>query len=284
MYDTFTDIEGANKQSMIFQQDKKNKWIYRRHVSLENTVDGKLTYAEFQADLQKKLTPIDVDKSLKLVTVPEAVDALKSKGWAMTMDVSQITSGKSRDYDDLITRVNKKFQAYYDTLGDDPKWQGKLMETNKRTHALSEEIMALRRQEADEWLLKQLTRDADPDGTPENKRSYGLGLDRQDLVIEKHKSSVPGASTWEKVNLVRTFLEHPDPAALREKLRSAGIKNGHSTNLVKWSKNLGNPAFAKYGPGYSEQNKTHAQALSVWHTVHSSAKKRVNKEPASCER
>jgi hypothetical protein len=50
---------------MIFKQDKTNNWASKRHFSLENTVDGKLTYAEFQADLQKKLTPAGVDKSLK---------------------------------------------------------------------------------------------------------------------------------------------------------------------------------------------------------------------------
>ncbi|KAM5353885.1 hypothetical protein ACJ41O_000535 [Fusarium nematophilum] len=276
---------------MIFKQDKTNNWASKRLFSLENTVDGKLTYAEFQADLQKKLTPAGVDKSLKapnaegvgMPTVPEAVNALKSKGWAMPMDISQITNGKSNDYNQLIGRVNKKFQDYYDTLGNDSKRKRKLIETNMRTHKLSSEIMALRRQEADEWLLTQLTREVDPAGTPDDKKAYGLGLDREELVIEKVKSSVPGASTWERVDLVQTLLDHPDPAAFEKKLSNAGIEDGIQ-GLVKWADNLGNEKFAKYGPGYTKQNKTHAQALSVWGDAHSSAEKRLGGLSASCSR
>jgi hypothetical protein len=95
-----------------------------------------------------------------------------------------------------------------------------------RTHKLSSEIMALRRQEADEWLLTQLTREVDPAGTPDYKKPYGLDLDRKELVIKKVKPSVPGASTWDRVDLVQTLLDHPDPAAFEKKLSNSGIKDG----------------------------------------------------------
>jgi hypothetical protein len=50
---------------MILAQNKKAKWDAKKHLSFENTVDGRLTYAEFQADLEKKLTPIGLDKTLR---------------------------------------------------------------------------------------------------------------------------------------------------------------------------------------------------------------------------
>ncbi|KAF5664956.1 hypothetical protein FHETE_6816 [Fusarium heterosporum] len=291
MYDIFCEIEGADKQSMILGQNKKAQWYNKRHFSLENTVDGKLTYAEFQADMEKKLKPMYVDKSLKAPradgfgnpTVAEAADALKKKGWAMKMDVSQITSGVSNDYVQLIGRVNKKFQDYYDTLGSDPKWKRKLIEANMRTHTLSKEIVALRRQEADEWLLKQMTRSVDPPGTPDADKAYGLGLDRKDLVIETLESPVPGAGKWERVDFGQTIMNHPDLEAFKKKLADAGIKGGVQ-GLINWADNLGNEMFASHGPGYTNQNKSHAQAQVAWDDAHSSAERRLGGLSESCSR
>lgn len=286
-----SDIEGADKQDLIFPQNKNAQWIDRRHISLENTVDGKLTYPEFMADMEKQLTHVGVDRSLKapngegfgIPTVAEAVDALKAKGWAMPMDVSQVTSGRSGDYSELMGRVSIKFQDYFDKLGDDPKWKRKLIETNMRTHKLSGEIVSLRQQEADEWLMKQITRPVDPPGIPEEERRYGLGLDRNELVVERVPSSVPGATTYERVDLVRTFLEHPNRNRLLTQLGNAGIRGGIK-GLVNWGDNLGNDQFAHWGPGYSDMNRSHAMAQMVWTNVHSDARKRLNGLSASCSR
>jgi hypothetical protein len=84
-------------------------------------VDGRLKYHEFMADLEVKLDQGphgDIDKSLVAPkaegdgkpTVAEAVDALMKKGWAGNMPVSQVTSGRSNDYPELLGRVDKKFQ------------------------------------------------------------------------------------------------------------------------------------------------------------------------------
>ncbi|GKU06117.1 hypothetical protein FLAG1_09323 [Fusarium langsethiae] len=292
MYDLFTDIEGADKQDVILPQNQKAKWAHRKHFSLVNTVDGKLTYAEFMADLEKKLTPDGVDKSLVAPngeglgnpTTEKAVDALKSKGWAMPMAVDQVTSGRSNDYAELMGRVDKKFQAYYTDLGNDNTWKRRLVETNMRTEKLSKEIVSLRKQEADEWLLKQMTREVDPAGTPNDKKRYGLGLNRNELVVEKVTSTVPGATTYERVDLVQTFLDHPDRAAFERKLKAAGINNGIQ-GLVNWADNLGNQKFASWGPGYSQMNESHDMAKTVWTTVHKNASDRLGGiKPPSCSR
>jgi hypothetical protein len=278
---------------MILVQNKKAKWDSKKHFSFENTADGRLTYAEFQADLEKKLTPNGVDKTLvapggdgfKQPTVAEAVDKLKNKGWAMPMDVSQVTSGASNDYNELIGRINKKFQAYYNTLGNDEKWNRKLIETNQRTAKLSEEISALRQQEADEWVLKQMTRDVDPDNTPDNKKAYGLGLSRSDLVIDNPKSPVDGATSWERVNFGESFMgmTEAQSKAFEEKLAKAGIKDG-VIGLVKWADNLGNQNFANFGPGFSDQNESHFRVNEIWKNTYNSAVKRMGGLSASCSR
>jgi hypothetical protein len=278
---------------MILAQNKKAKWDSKKHLSLENKADGRLTYAEFQADLEKKLTPSGVDKTLvapggdgfKQPTVAEAVDKLKMKGWAMPMDVAQVTSGASNDYNELMGRVNKKFQAYYNTLGNDEKWNRKLIETNQRTSQLSKEIVSLRQQEVDEWVLKQMTREVDPPNTPENKKGYGLGLSRDDLVITNVQSSVDGATTWERVDFGESFMgmNEAQSEAFEKKLAAAGIKGG-VIGLVNWADNLGNPNFANFGPGYTEQNGSHFRVHEVWKSLYNSAVKRMGGLSGSCSR
>ncbi|KAF4990495.1 hypothetical protein FGRMN_8426 [Fusarium graminum] len=275
MYSLFCDIEGASKQTMILGQNKEAKWASQKHVSLENPRGDKLTYAEFQADLMKKLTPIWVDKTLiapgdqgiDKPTVAEAVDKLKSKGWAMPLDVSQVAGpGEDKnDYNGLISRVNSKFQAYYDSTDDNDKWRSRLVRTNQRTAKLSEDIVALRQQEADEWLLKQMTRDVDTATTPEKKKAYGLGLSRDDLVIVEETSTVDGATKWERVDIPETFLNLSGDRlkAFETKLTNAGIKDGIA-GLIKWADNLGNQNFAGFGPGYSDQNESHFKVHATW--------------------
>ncbi|KAM0491820.1 hypothetical protein ACHAP8_010324 [Fusarium lateritium] len=278
MYDVFCDIEGPDKQDIIFKQNKETKWITRKHFSLTNLADGKLTYAEFMADLEKKLNPLGVDNSLTAPnsdsTTEKAVDALKTKGWAQPMDVDQVTSGRSKDYMELVGRVDKKFQDYYTKLGGKDEWKRKLVETNLRTEKLSKDIVQLRKQEADEWLLKQMTREVDPPGTPDDKKKYGLGLNRNDLVVEKVTSPVAGATTYERVDLIESFLKHPNPNAFTAQLRAAGV-NGGIQGLVKWADNLGNQNFAQFGPGYSDQNESHHMAKTVWTDAHKNAVNRV---------
>ncbi|KAG8673807.1 hypothetical protein FPOAC2_07278 [Fusarium poae] len=293
MYDLFCDIEGPDKQDVIFKQNKNHKWANQRHYSLVNTADGKLTYAEFMADLEKKLSPIDVDKSLVAPngegvgkpTTAQAVDALKTKGWAQPMDVDQVTSGRSKNYMELVGRVDKKFQDYFTNLGNDDKWKRRLIETNMRTEKLSNDIVQLRKQEADEWLIKQITRQVDPPNTPNDKKAYGLGINRNDLVINKLTSPVDGATTYERVDLIESYLNKPD--ALNKQLKAAGVSNGIE-GLVKWADNLGNvanKAFANAGPGYSDQNVSHHAAKVVWTDAHKNASNRLgNIKPPSCSR
>ncbi|KAF4964636.1 hypothetical protein FSARC_7462 [Fusarium sarcochroum] len=230
MHEIFVDIEGVDKQDIIFPQNKKSKWTQYKHYSLINTIDGRLTYSEFMSDFEMKLKPGLVDNSLVapngegkgVPTVAEAVDDLKTRGWAMTMDVNQVTSGRTKDYAELLGRVDKKVDDYFEKLKDDPKWNRKLIEVNMRTHKLAGEIAAVRRQEAEEWLIRQLTRDVDA----KEDRKYGLGLSRDDLVITTERSTVPGATTYDKVHLPESFMEHPDQADFLRKLNAAGIKDG----------------------------------------------------------
>ncbi|CAG1996160.1 unnamed protein product [Fusarium graminearum] len=298
-----SDIEGADKQDLILPQDKNAKFVYRRHYSLDkNTVDGRLSYAEFMADLEAKLTPLDMDYSLQAPnsegivpgkdgqasgkpSVAEAVETLKLKGWAQTMKVDQVTSGKTKDYGELVGRVDKKFQDYYDKLGSDPKWKRKLIETNQRTNKLTGEIVALRQQEADDWVIKQLTQDADHNNpkVPDEDKKLGIGLSRDDLVIERVRSSIPGATTYERVDLVRTFLEHPNQAEFLEKLSTAGIKGGIQ-GLINWADMLGNERYANWGAGFTDANKSHHQAKSLWLAMHDSSTKRLGGLSPSCSR
>ncbi|RGP63234.1 hypothetical protein FLONG3_9990 [Fusarium longipes] len=291
MYSFFCDIEGAENQKMFMVQNKDNKWDTRKHFSLSNTKDGKLTYAEFQADLMKKLNTFDVDKTVvapgaegnNKPTVAEAVDKLKSKGWAMPLDVEQATSGKSKDYNDLIGRVNAKFQEYYNTPTDDDTLKRKLIETNMRTESLSKDIVALRQQEADEWVLRQMTRDVDSPNA--SRKAYGLGLSRDDLVITTVTSEVDGATKWEKVDFAATFRDMSDEEseAFNRKLVAAGITDG-KFGLVSWADNLGNQVFAGFGPGYSDQNESHFQVSQTWKNTHTSAVRRLGGLSASCSR
>ncbi|VTO88651.1 unnamed protein product [Fusarium graminearum] len=159
---------------------------------------------------------------------------------------------KLKDYGELVGRVDKKFQDYYDKLGSDPKWKRKLIETNQRTNKLTGEIVALRQQEADDWVIKQLTQDADHNNpkVPDEDKKLGIGLSRDDLVIERVRSSIPGATTYERVDLLRTFLEHPNQAEFLEKLSTAGIKGGIQ-GLINWADMLGNESSTKRLGGLS---------------------------------
>ncbi|KIL86411.1 hypothetical protein FAVG1_10240 [Fusarium avenaceum] len=285
MYNIFCDIEGADKQDVIMPQTK-HPFHYYHHISLENKVDGRLTYAEFMSDLQMKLLPGKVDNSLvapggdgfKGPTVAEAVDALKKNGWAMGMNVLLVTSGRSNDYTELIGRVNKKFQDYFDKLGDDPKWKRKLIEANSRTHQLSRDIVALRQQEHDRFVLTLLTREKDKEGA--KKKGHGLGLTRDELVIEKVPSSVDGGPTHERVDFGQTMMNHPDPDGFLRKLPD-GYTLGWQ-GVATWADELGNALYQEGVPEFTDANKSHHVVKMLWIDMYDKAGKRLGGISPSC--
>jgi len=268
-------------------QNPKDKFHYYRHVSLTNKVDGKLTYREFMSDLEGKLTEIDVDRTLVAPggegpgkpTVAEAVNALKKKGWATTMPVDQITSGRTSDYNDLMGRADAKLQSYFDDPLLDPKWKRRLIEVNLRTHELSREIVALRQQEFDGYVLKLLTKGRD---TEDATKIGGLGMRRDELVMEE-VTSFDGKTRYERVDLGQTFMNHPDPDGLLARLPKAYKKDWQG--VVNWLEDLGNDlANPKntLGPEFTAPQKTHYVVKTTWSSIYRNARMRLGILSPSC--
>lgn len=247
-----------------------------------------MTYPEFMADLEKKLRPDQVDKSLVAPggdglgkpTVAEAVKALLRKGWAKTMPVPQISSGAISEYPELIGRIENKFHDYFEKLGDDPKWKRRLIEANIRTYELSRDISILRQQEHDQHVLDLMTREKDPTDTKEKDKKYGLGLNRDDLVVDTEASSVDGATTHSKVNFRDTFRMHPDTEDLISRL-PAGYDSGW-LGVTLWADQLGNKDYESAGPGFADTQVTHYRSKAVWSNVYYKAGLRLGSLSLSC--
>ncbi|KAI1368184.1 hypothetical protein F5Y08DRAFT_335958 [Xylaria arbuscula] len=269
LYETVTEIEGADKQKMIFAQNPEAKIKPLRNIG--TGPNGKLTYAEFQARLEK-INP----------------EELNDRGWNAQLDVTNIDpslrkedylerdrKGKrgskfnSKDpyntaYNDLVEKAEKKFNQYRE--------ENKHAVVAKKLGIVKEilgRITTLRMEDTSSFLFKQMQQDGSKNG---------LGLSADDIVAERDQpSKVTLGPKWDKVNIAETFTKGWANPDIMKKLQATGFKN--LKDSIRWADNLGDPGKARSGPPYTDMNRGHFRALKSWKV----AFKRINLPVASLQ-
>ncbi|KAH7179065.1 uncharacterized protein B0J16DRAFT_322552 [Fusarium flagelliforme] len=270
-YDIVTEVYGASKQKILLVQNPGHPWPMKKHVG--SGPDGKLTYPEFMSDLEQQLgkpghtpdyTMQAPDSGPGSPSFVEASDKLISKNWRGIMKVEFITpfekNKDKNDYVKFLSMVDQKVHAIYAEFGDDPKWKSFLADKQERSRKLLSDITSIRKQETDEWVKNQMTKDIED----KNKKPlFGLGLKETYLVTERVPTAIPGQTgTYEKVNIRETWRQNRDNKAFKADLAKVGIHSRR--DLVTWAENLGKEG--NVGPN-SPQNQTHYASFQIWKTL-----------------
>jgi hypothetical protein len=267
---------------MIFPQDPNAKWPYRRNIG--TGPDGKLTYAEFMARLEKK-DPRNADNIIKTMVAPaettggkptihECAQELMNAGYNKQLQPSEVDTslmGKNFEvggnaynandphndpYNELIGRADRKFQEYRKKI--DTNFMNS---KNKVATSLLEAITTLRVEDTSSWLYHQMQQDSG---------KQGLGLAEEDIVVQKNRASgVPNGPKYNKVDVIETLLNGWVNDGFRAKLKSAGIAS--FGDFLTWADNLGDPD-KRASLDYTDLNKTHFRALKTWRMAYSKSK------------